>query len=99
MADAATVSSAPEISPCANDSFLHTKYTIRTQSSRLHDDTSIVCVAELKTLLERDVQDRMKEVGDGIAADLFSDEAFGFPINDQFVKNFCGSIISTGQAF
>ena len=82
MADAATVSSAPEISSCANDSFLHTKYTIWTQSSHLHDDTSIVRVAELKTLLECDVQDRMIEVGDGIAADLFPDEAFGFPIND-----------------
>ena len=39
------------------------------------------------------------EVGDGIAANLFPDETFSFPISDQFMKNFCGSFIPKGKLF
>ena len=39
------------------------------------------------------------EVGDGITANLFPDETFSFPINNQFMKKFCGSFICTGKLF
>ena len=51
------------------------------------------------TSYQRDVHNRIMEVGDGNATDLFPDEAFGFPINDQFVKNFCNAFISPGKLF
>ena len=76
-----------------------TNYILRAQSSRLHDDNAPLTCNQVDALLQRDVDDRIMEVGDGIAADLFPDDIFGFPINDQFVKNFCGSFISTGKLF
>jgi hypothetical protein len=72
-------------------------YSIRTQSSRFHDDDAQLTVDELNDLLERDVQGRIMRVGDSIAAELFPDEAFNFPINDQFVNNFCGTFINAGK--
>lgn len=75
----------------------HPHFAVRIQSSRLYDDDSFVGIPEMNRLLHNDLLNRVSEVGDGIAADLFPDEAFGFPINDQFVKNFCGSFISTGK--
>lgn len=77
----------------------HPLYAVRIQSSRFSDDNSLIPAPEMKRLLERDIEGRTTWVGDGIAADLFSDGAFGFPINDQFVKHFCGSIISTSKMF
>jgi Fungal protein kinase len=68
------------------------------QSSCFYDD-SIVNVPKLNTLLQHDVQDCIMEVGDGITGDLFPENTFSFPINDQFVKNLCGSFISTGKLF
>jgi hypothetical protein len=77
-------------------------YILRTQSngSRFHgddDEVMVSNVSEIDVLLQRDIQDCTMEVGDGIVADLFPDKTFGFPINDQFVKNFCGSIIDQGK--
>jgi hypothetical protein len=77
----------------------HPLYAVRIQSSRFSDDNSLILAPDMKRLLERDMEGRTTEVGDGIAADLFSDGAFGFPINDQFVKNFCNSFISTSKVF
>ena len=77
----------------------HPLYAVRIQSGRFHDDDSWVGAVEMNRLLTNDLVGRITEVGDGIAADLFPDEAFGFPINDQFVKNFCGSFISSGKLF
>jgi Fungal protein kinase len=94
------VPSLPGMTPgCEN---LHpANFVLRTQSSgsRFHGDDKATAanVSEIDVLLRRDIQDRTMEVGDGIVADLFPDETFGFPINDQFVKNFCGSIIDQGK--
>jgi Fungal protein kinase len=43
--------------------------------------------------------DVRETLGISITADLFPDEAFSFPINNQFVKNFCGSFITPGKLF
>ena len=97
MVDTPAVAYALEIPPCAIKNFLPTNYILWTQSSHLYNDTSVVGIPELNTLFQSDVQDCIMEVGDGIAANLFPDETFSFPINNQFVKNFCGSFISTGK--
>ena len=86
-------------SGAATKKHIPTDFILRTQSSHFHDDNTILSVDDINRLLLRDVHDRIMEVGDGIAAELFPDETFGFPINDQFVKNFCGSIISTSKLF
>jgi protein kinase-like protein len=74
-------------------------YVLRTQSSHLYDDNTLVDVSKVHGFLKCDLHDRIMEVGDGFAAELFPDEAFGFPINDHFVKNFCGTFISLGKLF
>ena len=97
IVDIPVPSALVEMTPGVTENLPLTKYILRTQSSRLCDDTSTSNVSEIDSLLQRDIQDRIVEVGDGISADLFPDEAFGFPINDQFVKNFCGSVISSSK--
>jgi hypothetical protein len=72
------------------------RYVIRTQSSYLHDDESICDAHHLNRLLGQDLKNRIAQVGESIAEELFPDDAFGFPINDRFVRNFKGSFISTG---
>lgn len=74
-----------------------TCFAFRIQSGRLHDDDSFLTILEMDHLLTSDLLGRITEVGDGIAAELFPDSAFGFPINDQLVKNFCGSFISSSK--
>ena len=86
-------------SASATENTAHPNFAVRIQSGRFHDDESLVGADEMNRLLAIDLSRRITEVGDGIAADLFPDEAFGFPINDQFVKNFCGSFISSGKLF
>jgi hypothetical protein len=64
--------------------------------SFFHDDDFL---EELDRLFTSDLDGRVTGVGDSIAEDLFPDEAFGFPINDQFVKNFCGSFLPPSKLF
>jgi hypothetical protein len=90
-------SSTPAATSAATGSAPNPLIALRIQSGRLYDDESLVGAEDMKDLLSKDLQDRVTEVGEALASDLFPDEAFGFPINDQFVKNFCGSFISTGR--
>ena len=43
-------------------------------------------------LLTNNLVGHITDIGDGIVAGLF-------PINNQFVKNLCGSFISSGKLF
>ena len=81
-------------SASASENTAHPDFTVQIQSGRFHDDESLVGADEMNRLLVIDLSRRITEVGDGIAADLFPDEAF-----DQFVKNFCGSFISSSKLF
>jgi hypothetical protein len=72
------------------------QYEIRTQSSYLHDDGSVFEAHEINQLLEKDLTNRITQVGENLAGLMFPDVAFGFPINDQFVAEFHGTFISPG---
>ena len=93
------VPSPLQMTPGSTENILSIFHILRTQSSHLHDDITEVNLSGLNDLLQCDAQHRIMEVGGSITADLFPDEAFGFPINDQFVKNFCNSFISPGKLF
>jgi hypothetical protein len=80
----------------AASSVSSSNYVVRTQSTRYHDDESEFDPDELRKLLGRDLTGRTTEVGDGFAACQWPDDAFGFAINEQFVRNFIGSFLSPG---
>ena len=70
----------------AEDATKNAPYTIRIQSNRFHDDNSAYSSHEIKKLIRRDLFNRVTEVGENLAGIMFPDTAFGFPINDQFVR-------------
>lgn len=91
--------STPELIPGATKNLFSPNYILRTQSSRLHDDSATLLIDELDLHLQSDVRGRIMQVGETLAAHLFPDEDFGFAINDGFVNKFCGSFISKSMLF
>ena len=73
---------------------LSSNYEFRTQSNRFFNDDDQYDVDVINRHLREDLINRTLKVTDRLAEDLFPDEAFGFPINSRFVKNFQGSFLN-----
>lgn len=73
----------------------HPKYEYRVQSSRFCEDNFHYDDKEIDALVVRNMGGRVTQVGERLAAALFPDTAFGFPINDDFLLNFFGSFLSS----
>jgi hypothetical protein len=91
--------SSPYVSVSGNESELPAKYEYHVQSSCFCEDDNHYDEKEIDTLVLRNPHERVTQVGEILAANLFSDTAFGFPINDQFLSNFFGSFLSSAGLF
>jgi hypothetical protein len=87
--------SSPYVSVSGNKSELPAKYKYRVQSSRFCEDGDHYNEKEIDTLVLRNLDEHVTQVSEILAANLFPDTAFGFPINDQFLSNFFGSFLSS----
>ena len=65
-----------------------------TQSNLFCCDDGIFQAREIDIVLGRDLIDRVTDAGENFAGTLFPDVAFGFPINDQFIQNCYGPLLS-----
>jgi hypothetical protein len=65
-----------------------------TQSTCFFDDEGHYDIDKLNRLLREDVIGRTIEVTDAVAEELFPNDAFGFPINMRFIRNFYGSFLN-----
>ena len=74
-------------------------YTLRLQSNRFYDDLTPLTRAEIQNLLNRDLSNCVTEVPKSIAEFMFPDTAFGFPVNNIFLKNFHSSFVSNAGEF
>lgn len=78
-------------------SSFHTQYELRTQSNLVTDAVFDFQGDEINQLLGRDLQGRVMRVSDAFVESLFPDSAFGFPINNLFIKNFRGTLITAND--
>jgi len=87
-------SGTPVLSGDIDETTKGAPYTLRIQSNRLFDDNSTYTATDIKKLLDRDLFNRVTEMGENLPGILFPDIAFGFSINDQFIDRFHGSFLS-----
>jgi hypothetical protein len=76
---------------------IHPHYELRTQSNLVTSELFDFRQEEINQLLFRDLKGRATQVSDAFVETLFPDTAFGFPINNLFIRNFRGSLISTND--
>jgi hypothetical protein len=74
--------SSPYVSVSSNESKLPAKYEYCVQSSHFCEDDDHYDEKEINTLVLRNLDEHVTQVGEILAANLFPDTAFGFPIND-----------------
>jgi hypothetical protein len=74
--------SSPYVSISGNESKLLAKYKYHVQSSRFCEDDDYYNDKEIDTLVLCNLDEHVTQVGEILAANLFPDTAFGFPIND-----------------
>lgn len=94
----ASQAEASSTTPAKSDHMLasphSSTYKIRLQSNRFPDDVSDIDPVKLNGQISQDLEDRFTEVADTVAAAIFPDTAFGFPITEDFVKNFHGAFLT-----
>lgn len=88
------LSGTPVLSGDIDETTKGARYTLRIQSNHLFYDNSAYTASDIKKLLDRDLVNRVTEMGENLPGILFPDIAFGFSINDQFIDRFHGSFLS-----
>lgn len=91
-----SASDAGNLAPFST-SDVHPHYELRTQSNLITSELFDFRKDEINKLLFRDLKGRVMQVSDAFVETLFPDTAFGFPINNLFLRNFRGSLISTND--
>jgi hypothetical protein len=75
----------------------HPQYELRTQSNLVTDEIFDFRQHDINRLLVRDLAGRTMRASDAFVESLFPDTAFGFPINNEFMKTFRGSLLTAND--